>query len=222
MFTCDLCGVTTKYKPNIQRHMRSVHLNDESTRYHCPHESCTGLSYTTKLALNFHLYGQHNVTPPFSCETCKAGFTFVSELKFHQQKCKHNRLKSKMRSEANFQEIDGRFHCKVCSKSFDKKINLSQHFSQHHQAKKTCTSCDKEFASSTSYRRHMKAVHEQIRNFHCIHPGCGKSFNAKAVLENHVNSHTGEKPFSCNLCSFRSGDRSTVGKHKKKVHSHGI
>lgn len=198
--------------------MRSVHLNDESTRYHCPHEACTGLSYTTKLALNFHLYGQHNVTPPFSCEICGAGFTFISELKFHQQKCKHNRIKSKMRSQANFQEINGRFHCKICSKSFDKKINLSQHFSQHHQAKKTCTTCVKEFASSTSYRRHMKAVHEQIRNFHCPHPNCGKSFNAKAVLENHVNSHTGEKPFACNLCPFRSGDRSTVGKHKKKMH----
>lgn len=38
------------------------------------------------------------------------------------------------------------------------------------------------------------------------------------VLYNFRNTHTGAKPYACDLCTFNSGDRSTISKHKKNVH----
>ncbi|XP_078449317.1 uncharacterized protein LOC144717660 [Lampetra planeri] len=37
-------------------------------------------------------------------------------------------------------------------------------------------------------------------------------------LEAHTHSHTGEKPYKCNLCSFRCGDRSNLSHHRRRRH----
>jgi Zinc finger, C2H2 type len=223
VFTCDHCGLHTKYKMNLYRHIKSVHLNT-SGRFACPHVTlCPEMIYTTKESLNLHLYRVHNVPAPVTCSSCQLGFTYNSEIKTHRRVCAGSSRKPrrgvKNKNFRLFCEVTSEgFKCKVCQKTFDKKPNWSYHYSAHHRDNRTCEICNREFSCYTNFLRHQNVHHRKIKNFHCDYPGCGKSFGQKTALANHTNTHTGDKPFHCNLCSFRSGDKSTIFKHKKKIH----
>ncbi|XP_018024882.1 protein abrupt isoform X19 [Hyalella azteca] len=46
-------------------------------------------------------------------------------------------------------------------------------------------------------------------------PFCGKVSMSRYDHEKHVRKHTGEKPFACTVCSFRTADRSSLSRHRK-------
>jgi KRAB domain-containing zinc finger protein len=148
----------------------------------------------------------------------------VSELKIHRKICggssRNSGVGTKNRNFKQFCEVISEgFKCKVCSKIFSEKQNWSYHYSSTHRDNRTCEICNKEFTNYTNFYRHVNVQHKKIKKFHCDYPNCEKSFGQKGSLINHKNTHTGEKPFCCSFCSFRSGDKSSVIKHKKKMHS---
>lgn len=223
-FSCDYCGLQTKYKMNLCRHVKSVHLKNHN--FPCPHpEICPNVTYTTKEGLSIHLYRVHGLKAPVTCTSCNLGFSFISELKIHRKICggttrTGSGLGTKNRNFKQFCEVvDEGFKCKVCSKIFTEKQNWSYHYSSTHRDNRTCEICNKEFTNYTNFYRHVNVQHRKIKKFKCDFLNCEKSFGQKGSLMNHKNTHTGEKPFSCLFCSFRSGDKSSVIKHKKKMHN---
>ena len=48
---------------------------------------------------------------------------------------------------------------------------------------------------------------------------CGKNFVNKYVLTNHLLVHTGQKPFKCEECGKKFGEKGTLKRHKLTVHT---
>lgn len=67
-------------------------------------------------------------------------------------------------------------------------------------------------------KNHIKKIHEKWRlpKFHCIF--CKKICTYKANFEDHLRSHTQERPFTCKLCPREFSSRASKSVHVKRVH----
>lgn len=49
----------------------------------------------------------------------------------------------------------------------------------------------------------------------CPIPDCGSSFHTMFAMKRHNKKHTGEKPFACNYCQRKFGEKSTLKRHER-------
>lgn len=72
--------------------------------------------------------------------------------------------------------------------------------------------------AAPSKRAARKKPALRLRNFLCMHPGCGKSFTDNAHLRDHTFVHTGERSRRCAECGRTFARLSTLHDHQR-VHS---
>ena len=108
--------------------------------------------------------------------------------------------------------------CELCSyKASEKDIN--RHVRALHEKIKDqiCKECGFAFSRKDSLKRHVKIVHLKERDHICNE--CKSSFSQKAHLQNHVKSiHLRQKDSLCNDCGKTYVNKSRLKKHVRAKH----
>ncbi|NXE14520.1 ZBT40 protein, partial [Lophotis ruficrista] len=221
---CDICGREFAHASGMQYHKLTEHFDEKP--FSC--EEC-GAKFAANSTLKNHLR-LHTGDRPFVCKHCLMTFVQASALAYHTKK-KHaeGKMYACQYCDAVFAQSielsrhvrthtgDKPYVCRECGKGFRQANGLSIHLRTFHNVEDPydCKKCRMSFATLQEHRRHVREAHS--REYHPC-PSCSKVFSAPSLLERHVVTHVGGKPFSCGICDKAYQQLSGLWYHNRTHH----
>ncbi len=219
---CETCGAVLSTRTALQRHVKAHNqpkvapsvpenvekpVEEETTMEEeaeasnptllvCNFEDC-GKVLKTYSSFKLHL-NTHNTSVkdrrPFSCPTCEKSFTQKSHLTVHMRV--HNGLKPHM--------------CSFCGRQFSVRSNMKKHLKMHEKKRRDDEETLLALASGEVVKENVDRSNKvNVCEF------CGRACGSFSDLEQHLKTHTEEKPFECPVCLSTFATRSALRIHEK-------
>ena len=232
-FSCDQCDFKTELAVWLENHKKKGHAQKT---FHCTEPDCyyqITLKYPTeckekifKSRIKKHIgtphypkdkYGYYHC-PEEVCKGKKGKLRFKNKFKASQKFRLLKHLKS-CKEKANKEYV-----CEVCAKVFMHERALKGHLaSVHHsgEASFVCyqNGCGYQTNDSNRFKKHVKNVHEKIRDLAC--EKCPYRTSNETNLRRHMMSHmeaSDRKFFGCILCDSCYSQKVNLRIHMKQKH----
>lgn len=209
---CTLCNHAYTRKHDMMKHRRQAHTIEERRRD--PHES----SLTKK---------ERELRKKYNCSQCNNSYSRNSDLRKHVYRS-HEGETYKGRQVDTIDDMDIEilnrakieisgnvvYHCDTCGKNIITKRGYVRHVRIHTGERPfTCHVCGKQYRSSTDLMRHLRCVHDGIKNYQC--DVCGRCFANKGTRNDHRRIHTGERPYICHTCGKAFPTPNSIYVHRR-------
>lgn len=107
--------------------------------------------------------------------------------------------------------------CSVCGLDFRKRNPYNDHMDEHMAALSDgtyeCDLCQTSFSDARKFRAHKKNHNATVKIWVC--KTCGKKYSSKNLLDEHMNMHTGARPYKCPHCTKDFASKYTLTAHMK-------
>lgn len=107
--------------------------------------------------------------------------------------------------------------CDICGADFRKRNLYNDHMDEHTSEWKDgeyqCAICQCVFHNSRQFRSHKKTHNVNMKIWSCKE--CNKNYSSKNLLDEHMNMHTGERPYKCPHCTKDFASKYTLTAHMK-------
>ena len=148
-----------------------------------------------------------SINKMMTCEYCNKIFDTSNELKVHVM----------LDHEYSLLEIKKDHKCDICSETFSAIKYLNWHLKNTHGQLYKCDICKKEFKLKEGKLKHIRYVHEGVKDSTC--DICGKVFGQHSTLKLHIQTvHEGLKPHKCGTCGKSFSQSGDLNRHISAVH----
>nr|CAI5857397.1 unnamed protein product [Callosobruchus analis] len=187
---CSMCGLK-EHLPTCRGSCKEPDaVTSRSDLYEC--RFCTEVFKSRELR-NKHISYSHRSR--YVCDNCGKPEFSINALRKHFQTCVKSDVPSKINDELLKEE---HFKCPYCSGVYRSQDTFKRHLARHHTSC-VCEKCGKVLSSLESLTHHMGTVHSEVKPFACTI--CDKRCKRRGDLRTHMRTHTGERPYNCEMCS---------------------
>ncbi|XP_019755152.2 zinc finger protein 569 [Dendroctonus ponderosae] len=225
VYDCRVCNKTFTRKDNLADHLKAhagiaMKRRKPSTCEFCLKEF-SGISL-----LQIHIR-THTGERPFACDVCEKKFASAGAMTKHRRKHTGEKpyicpqcgsrfaAKETLNRHWRIHTGDKPHKCRFCGKGFIQPSQLRAHIF-HHTGENAynCPHCNRAFNRKLRLTTHIKFMHEGAAPTPCPEPGCGKTFFRKEDIHRHLITHSGERPYECEVCKKRFAVKSSLRVHR--------